>query len=159
MIQTRDILVDAVRDVFGTMSISDVVPDASTELGEGIRVLSMSQEFSGAVRGALVVSGRPRAVAVIYERLLGAPIEESRRDELCDALGELLNMVGGLCKRQLAADGIEVRLSLPQRVDAAAGEFCLVGQELQLTQVGFELQGLERRLLFQLALDRRVDHG
>ena len=151
MMKTRDILVDAVRDVFGTMAIDDVVADSSIELGEGVHVLSMRQQFRGGLEGALVVSGRPRAVAVIYERILGVPIEESERDELCDALGELLNMVGGLCKRELAAAGIAVEMSLPARVD---GESSLPGGDRQVTMVGFELQGLEQRLLFQLALDR-----
>lgn len=154
MIQTENILIEAVRQVFGTMLIAEAVPDHSDALGQGSDALVMWQKFDGDIRGSLRLSGRPEAVAVIYEQLLGTPIAPTELDELRDALGELLNMVGGLCKRELAEEDIAVNLSIPVKADQSPTLESLHSEKLQTTLVGFELRGLEQRLVFRLVLDR-----
>jgi len=153
MITTEIILVDAVREVFGTMLVSDVVPDESGDLGEGQEAIGMVQIFDGDASGSIAVGGRPEAVAAVYERLLGLPISADEEDELRDALGEVLNMVGGICKARFRNEGLNITLSLPFDVNGMVRRQAAEPRSMQYTLVGFELEGLEVRLVFRLIME------
>jgi CheY-specific phosphatase CheX len=153
MITIESILVDAVRQVFGTMLISDAIPDESGDLGAGQEALGMVQIFDGDARGSIAVGGRPEAVAAIYERLLGTPISFEAETELRDALGEVLNMVGGICKARFLAQGLKITLSLPFDVHALARRHVAEPGSMQYTLVGFDLKGLEQRLVFRFIME------
>lgn len=69
--------------------------------------------ISGRAAGTIIV-GLPREVACsVLERMLGTVTEEIT-DEVCDAIGELTNMIAGAAKAKLAK--YELSISLPSVV-------------------------------------------
>lgn len=153
MITIEAILVDAVRQVFGTMLISEAIADESGDLGVGQEAIGMVQILDGDATGSIAVGGRPEAVAAIYERLLGTPISVDEEIELRDALGEVLNMVGGICKARFLAQGLKITLSLPFDVHGVIRRHVAEPGSMQYTLVGFDLKGLEQRLVFRFIME------
>ena len=63
-------------------------------------------------------------------------------------------MVGGICKARLRAQGLNITLSLPFDVNGMVRREANEPRSMQYTLVGFELEGLERRLVFRLIMER-----
>lgn len=69
--------------------------------------------ISGRVRGTLVVGLSCHSACEVLHRMVGTVVTEAN-NEVCDAVGELTNMIAGAAKAQLAK--YELSLSLPNVV-------------------------------------------
>lgn len=64
---------------------------------------------SGRATGTIVVSLSTKAACSVLERMVGIEATEINR-EVCDAVGELTNMIAGAAKAQLAAHQLSISL-------------------------------------------------
>jgi chemotaxis protein CheX len=71
--------------------------------------------LAGAVKGMLAIHLPNSAALAITTAFLGMDVEEIDED-VCDAIGELANMLGGSIKAVLDPAGSEVQLSMPSAI-------------------------------------------
>jgi chemotaxis protein CheX len=108
----REIICQAVEEIFSSMIFMDVQPTAeSTGPGEG-QMLSGMIGFAGDLKGTILLH-LPEAVALaITNAFLELDLEEID-SEVKDAIGELTNMVAGGIKYHLQGDNQGIQLSIP----------------------------------------------
>ena len=106
--ETQQIVVD----VFTSMLKMDVervdVPEEHT-----IPVLTAAVHFVGSWKGALRIECTPDQTFEYTKRLLGVDRPSEMNEDVCDAFGELANMIGGNLKAVLPP---VVQLSMPSVV-------------------------------------------
>jgi CheY-like chemotaxis protein len=113
-----------------------VAPAAAQICGEAIACELPLADVVHALDMRVVVQTSRASAAAIHRMLLGH-VAPSDAESLCGVLSELANLVGGVVKTSFAAEGYEVTLGLPRRVDVPPREFaftCAVG----LTADGFD---------------------
>jgi chemotaxis protein CheX len=81
--------------------------------GEPSQEVSAVIGISGRAKGTIVVGLSREAACEVLNRMIGTPATEVNA-EVCDAVGELTNMIAGAAKAQLAA--FELSISLPNVV-------------------------------------------
>ncbi len=69
--------------------------------------------LTGHVQGTIVLSFAEEVALAVPERMIGVP-SETINEEVCDAIGELANMVAGSAKAKLA--DLELSLGIPNVV-------------------------------------------
>lgn len=69
--------------------------------------------FAGATSGVFSVRCPWDAAAAIAARMLGSAPEELQPEQVCDALGEICNMVAGSVKSRLKDAGAGCMMSIP----------------------------------------------
>ncbi|MCW5892474.1 MAG: chemotaxis protein CheX [bacterium] len=120
------IVEDAAREVFTTT--------AGAVVTEAHHPIVPDKQFNGFVatislvgsRGGTLVVYCHRPIAVGMARtMLGMEDEEPDEDTVRDALGELVNQIGGTIKRKLGASGSEITLSVPLVVAGAPLSHCV----------------------------------
>ncbi len=101
-----------VLDVFTSMLTMDVERvDASADPSS--RVLTATVHFVGSWKGALCMECTPQQTFEYTKRLLGIERPTEVSEDVCDAFGELANMIGGNLKAVLPP---LVQLSMPSVV-------------------------------------------
>ncbi len=109
-------LLEGAREVFETMVFMDL--EESCEPGlqiEGDSLLG-SITFSNAIEGCLTIRCGLPCARVVAANMLGLDEDESddiSDSEVCDAIGEITNMVMGSVKSRAAADTGELQVSIP----------------------------------------------
>lgn len=105
-------LITATRSVFEMML--GCVPTRTglrlKEPGEHSHDVSAVIGISGRVQGTIIVSLTRESACAVLERMIG-DIEKEVTPAVCDAIGELTNMIAGAAKAQLAK--YELSISLP----------------------------------------------
>jgi CheY-specific phosphatase CheX len=137
---SHSIVEQAAREVLETTAATKV-RRANRRLPDGtfsgfIATLSLS----GTRGGTLVVYCRRELAAAMAAGMLGPGGDAAPEETLQDALGELVNQIGGTIKRKLAASGAEMMLSVP--VVVAGGPLShVVKSKAPPLAVDLELEG------------------
>lgn len=102
-----------VREIFSTMVGINISPcqttDVQTKFTDSVSALI---GFAGCYNGMIGLNTSKRQAMVFTSQMLGMEVAECEND-VPDALGEIVNMVGGSFKHHFINDGHEVRLSTP----------------------------------------------
>lgn len=72
-------------------------------------------------RGSLAISFSRDALLLIYQNMLGEPLEDLD-DSALDLAGEITNMVCGGAKQRLSQDGLDFELTLPSMLSGSPHE-------------------------------------
>lgn len=110
----NDIFLDSAKEIFETMIFMDMLEtDQPDQQIEGDAVLS-SITFKGDLEGCLAICCEKTCAQVITMNMLGYDSTEGVTDEdVCDAIGEVANMVMGGVKRRLHETYSNIELSIP----------------------------------------------
>jgi chemotaxis protein CheX len=105
------LIVEASQEVFEIMVAAKLTPvDAAGQRRAGITAMV---GFAGAPCGVFSVRCPWDTAAAIAARMLGSGSEELAPEEVCDALGEICNMVAGSMKARLQDSGAGCMMSIP----------------------------------------------
>ena len=107
--ETQQIVVD----VFTSMLKMDVERVALPGDNHNSPVLTAAVHFVGSWKGALRIECTPEQTFEYTRRLLGVDLPTEVNEDVCDAFGELANMIGGNLKAVLPP---VVQLSMPSVV-------------------------------------------
>ena len=107
-------LVEATRDVFGTMLgwAVETSPDHASTDPRPFELLEVNGQigFGGQLTGSLFLSVTEVMAQLIGKQILG---ENAGPGDVCDAIGELTNMMAGRCKSLLSEAGCATAMSIP----------------------------------------------
>jgi chemotaxis protein CheX len=109
-----DTMYDSAKEVFETMIFMDLqeAPDSQEQLQKESMIGTIT--FKGKIEGCLSVSCDTDCARVIAINMLGsAPTDEISTGEICDAIGEVTNMVMGSIKSRIEAQTGELQVSIP----------------------------------------------
>lgn len=98
-----------VGDVFRTM-LRYEIHDSSDDYNARMHVVTSAIFFAGAWKGAVVLECSEDQARLFTERLMGIPQPARMDDDTRDAMGEVVNMIGGNLKSVLPPG---VSLSMP----------------------------------------------
>jgi CheY-specific phosphatase CheX len=129
-------------DVFATLAAIDVEP-ASMHWPPREKLVSAAVHFAGSCEGAMIVECTLPLAFAFTSRLMSIPLPHSVDNDVCDAVGELVNTIGGNFKAlipgvcdmsiPLVAQGRYSNLKNPgtfKRTEVAfqsdSGDFCLI---------------------------------
>ncbi len=112
-----DSLLEGAKEVFETMVFMDLEePSEPDEKIEGDALLS-SITFKGNIEGCLAICCGVPCAKTIAVNMLGMELsEELSEEEICDALGEVANMVMGSVKARLEGSVGNLEVSIPSVV-------------------------------------------
>jgi chemotaxis protein CheX len=121
-------LLDGVKEVFETMIFMDI--EESSEPEEKIEDDNLlgSITFKGNIEGCLALRcGLPCAKTIAANMLGMDPTEEISQMEICDAIGEVSNMILGSVKSRIQESAGELQVSIPtvvsgQNLENSLGE-------------------------------------
>jgi chemotaxis protein CheX len=111
----NDAVLAAAEEVFGTMIFMEVKESAEQQrnVGEGDTILGLIS-FKGDLEGCLGIHCHLSCAKAIAQSMLGmAPSEELDKAEICDAIGEVANMVMGSIKTRLQETVANLDVSIP----------------------------------------------
>ena len=114
----NELLLDSTREIFETMIFMDILEDdpAQGQI-ENDAVLS-SITFKGDLEGCLSIYCEKKCAQTIAMNMLGLDcLEEISDEDICDAIGEVVNMVMGGLKKRLHQTYGNIDLSIPQVVN------------------------------------------
>jgi chemotaxis protein CheX len=111
---SRQVVEDAARDVLQTSASAEVLGATHPEgQSENVSGLIAMLSLTGPRGGTLVVSCDKAVAGRLAAGMLGTHGQEVDEDTVRDALGELVNQIGGTIKRRLVAAGADIMLSVP----------------------------------------------
>jgi CheY-specific phosphatase CheX len=116
-----------VADVFETMIGYHVDPCPEVYAPDA-RMVTAAVFFAGNWRGATLLECSQAQACVFAGRLMGIPRPESMNDDVRDALGEFVNMIGGNLKSVLPPG---VALSMPSVLDGSDYAYKICGDNLK----------------------------
>lgn len=106
-----ELIVEAAQEVFEIMVGAKLIPaNAGEQRKAGVTAML---GFAGSPCGVFSVRCPWEAAAAIAGRMLGTQAEELGSDQVCDALGEICNMVAGSMKSRLRDSGAGCMISIP----------------------------------------------
>lgn len=111
----NDALLESAQEVFTTMISSNIEPCESDQEIEGNSLLG-SITFNGGLEGCLALCcSMPCAKTIAANMLAMDPSEEMSEEEICDAFGEVTNMIMGSVKAKLQKieNTSEITISIP----------------------------------------------
>jgi len=108
---------DSTQEIFSSMVMLDVSPGEPFKRDDSKLINSISGiiGLAGAVKGMLAIHLPDKAALAITTAFLGMDVEDIDED-VCDAIGELANMLGGSMKSILDPAGSEIQLSMPSAI-------------------------------------------
>lgn len=110
--------IDATRNVFSTMMGMEVtrkklfLKDDHKMLGDVSGVMGLT----GTATGSVVVSLPKRLACIAVGRMLGEAPAEDLTPDVCDGVGEIINMIAGQAKAMLAKTKYHFTISIPSVV-------------------------------------------
>jgi len=112
------LFLDSAKEIFATMIFMDMLPAEPSDCEiEGEAVLS-SITFKGGLEGCLGICCEKPCAQAITMNMLGFDSAEAITDEeMCDAIGEVVNMVMGGVKRRLHETYSNLEISIPSVVN------------------------------------------
>ncbi|MCD6580827.1 MAG: chemotaxis protein CheX [Desulfuromusa sp.] len=110
-------IADATQEIFSSMVMLDVTPGEPFKRADSTLVNSISGiiGLAGTIKGMLAIHLPDKAALAVTTAFLGMDVEEIDED-VCDAIGELANMLGGSMKAILDPNGSKVQLSMPSAI-------------------------------------------
>lgn len=108
---------NATQEIFSSMVMLDVSPGEAFKRDDSKLENSISGiiGLAGAIKGMMAIHLPNDAAIAVTTAFLGMEVEEIDED-VCDAIGELANMLGGSMKTVLDPTGSEVQLSMPSAI-------------------------------------------
>lgn len=116
--------IDATINTFKTMCGIDAarkklfLKDDYAMLGDVSGVMGMA----GAATGSVVISLPARLACIVVGRMLGEEPQEELNADVCDGVGEVINMISGQAKAALVKTKYHFTISLPSVVSGAGHE-------------------------------------
>lgn len=110
-------IIHSTQEIFSSMIMLDVIPGEPFSREREILQDSISGiiGLAGTTKGLLAIH-LPKPVALaVTTAFLGMDVEEIDED-VCDAIGELANMLGGSLKSALDPKGNDIKLSMPSAI-------------------------------------------
>jgi chemotaxis protein CheX len=110
-------IIDATQEIFSSMIMLDVSPGEPFKRTNAMLQNSISGiiGLAGETKGMLAIHLSNEAALAVTTAFLGMEVEEIDED-VCDAVGELANMLGGSLKAVLDPSGSAINLSMPSAV-------------------------------------------
>lgn len=111
------IIIDATTEIFSTMIMLEAVPHPPQLERDPTFCCNVSGMIglAGLYKGMLAIHASTEVALAITGSFLGMDVSEVD-SEVCDAIGELANMLGGSIKHQLSAQGADIKLSIPSTI-------------------------------------------
>jgi len=108
---------DSTQEIFSSMIMLDVSPGEPFKRDANKLEHSISGiiGLAGTVKGMLAIHLPNEAALAVTTAFLGMDVEEIDED-VCDAIGELANMLGGSIKSVIDPTGSDVQLSIPSAI-------------------------------------------
>ena len=114
----REALLESAKEVFETMIFMDVNTSCEPAQKTESRALLSLITFKGTLHGCLTVSCDTCCAQAITKNMLGIDTTEKlSEEEVCDALGEVVNMVMGSVKSRLQDNFGDVKVSIPTTIN------------------------------------------
>ncbi len=110
-------IINSTQEIFSSMIMLDITPGEPFSREREILQDSISGiiGLAGTTKGLLAIH-LPKPVALaVTTAFLGMDVEEIDED-VCDAIGELANMLGGSLKSALDPKGSDIKLSMPSAI-------------------------------------------
>jgi chemotaxis protein CheX len=110
-------IADATQEIFSSMIMLDVVPGEPFQRDDNklLNGISGIIGLAGEVKGLLAIHLPNKAAVEVTTAFLGMDVEDVDED-VCDAIGELANMLGGSIKTILDPGGSKVQISMPSAI-------------------------------------------
>lgn len=134
-------IADATQEIFSSMVMLEVTPGEAFKRSNSRLENSISGiiGLAGEIKGMLAIHLPNEVALAVTTAFLGMDVEEIDED-VCDAVGELANMLGGSIKTIIDPGGGKVQLSMPSTVHGEEYAVdCLANAELET--VPFMLDG------------------
>ncbi len=105
------------QEIFSTMIMLDVAPGEAFRRTDSHLKNSVSGivGLAGETKGMLSIHLPLETALAVTTAFLGMEVEEIDED-VCDAIGELANMLGGCLKAAIDPSGSKVQLSMPSAI-------------------------------------------
>ncbi|MEA3363395.1 MAG: chemotaxis protein CheX [Thermodesulfobacteriota bacterium] len=135
-------IADATQEIFSSMVMLEVTPGEPLKRADNKLVDSISGiiGLAGTIKGMLAIHLPNQAALAITTAFLGMDVDEIDED-VCDAIGELANMLGGSMKTILDPGGSNVQLSMPSAIHGEEYAVdCLADAELVTVPFSFNGQ-------------------
>ncbi len=143
-------IADATREIFSSMIMLEVTAKEATK--------RTSPEFTNSITGMVGLAGTSKGNLLIHlpaqvatavtTAFLGMDVD-SIDDDVCDAVGELANMLAGAVKTALDPSGSDIKLSMPSTVYGDAYNLDCQNCGINVL-VPFDLDGAEFSVELQL---------
>ncbi len=137
----HDTLIDSASEVFETMMFMalEKIPPEEAEISEDTLLSSIT--FTGALEGCLAICCASQDAKVIAANMLGMePEDDISMEDICDAMGEVSNMVLGSIKKRIADAVGEITVSIPCTVSGKMLDTSL-GEKANMTEEFVNLDG------------------
>jgi len=109
-----DALLQGAKEVFETMVFMDMEKSSEAESTLGCSALLGSITFKGNLEGSLGLCCSISCAQTIAMNMLGIDAAEKiSEEEICDAIGEVVNMIMGCFKSQVADVVDDLQVSIP----------------------------------------------
>lgn len=113
----NDAMLGGAKEVFETMIFMDLEESSETDQHIEGNALLGSITFTGSLEGCLTICCSVVSAKTIAANMLGMdPSEQLSEEEICDAIGEVANMVMGSVKSRLADSVGDLQVSIPSVV-------------------------------------------
>ena len=134
-------IIDSTREIFSSMIMLDVTAGEPYERKPGTLDNSLSGiiGLAGKFKGMLAIHLPNQTAMAITTAFLGMDVEEINED-VCDAIGELANMVAGDLKTALDPKGSDIQLSIPSAIYGEEYTIDCLTDATNIT-VPFEIEG------------------
>ena len=143
-------IAEATKEIFSSMIMLDVTakPAGQRTKAEFQNSISGIVGLAGSIKGNLYVHFPEAVATAVTTAFLGMDVDEINED-VCDAIGELANMLAGSVKTFLDPSGSDIKLSMPSTV--FGGKYNLDCADCAVNVlVPFDLNGEEFSVELQL---------
>lgn len=143
-------IADATCEIFSSMVMLEVTPKEATKRTDPAFSNSITGMvgLAGTVRGNLSIHLPSQVAISVTMAFLGMDVAEID-DDVCDAIGELANMLAGAVKTALDPAGSDIKLSMPSTVYGDSYKLDCHDSSVSVL-VPFELEGSEFSVELQL---------
>jgi len=149
-VKNAEQIADATCEIFSSMIMLEVTPKEATTRTDAAFTDSITGMvgLAGCVRGNLLIHLPTRVATAVTAAFLGMEVE-SIDDDVCDAIGELANMLAGAVKTSLDPSGSGIKLSMPSTVYGESYYLDCIDCSVSV-MVPFDLEGQEFNVELQL---------
>lgn len=135
-------IIDTTQEIFSSMIMLDVSPGEPFKRSNEPLKDSISGiiGLAGKFKGLLGIHMPSQMALTVTTAFLGMDVEEIDED-VCDAIGELANMLGGNIKTALDPAGSNIQLSMPSAIYGDEYAIDCLTEAINVT-VPFELDGV-----------------
>ncbi len=110
----HEIVLDAAKEVFETMIFMEIEPSDQASIDESALSMLGTITFNGDIEGCMAISlSWPCGQTIARNMLAMESNAEVSRQEVCDAVGEVANMVMGSIKSRLQDIYSNIAVSIP----------------------------------------------